>query len=388
MASELTRNEEKIFNEVHAFLEKEVTPEVAEETRHMGGIYGGPKAREVVRKMGANGWLCPSFPRKYGGLESSEMLRFFILDDMAYMGLPYMFIGAHIAGPLILKHASEELKNEFLPVLSQGSIELCLGYTEPHAGSDLASLEMRAEDKGDYFQVNGQKMFNTSAHVAEYHWLAARTDPSAPKHKGITLMIVDLKSPGITVRPMVSMAGWQTNEVFYDNVKVPKKRVVGEMNRGFYYIMTALDYERAFVTGAYRRIFDDLVAYVKTARINGKPVAENPVVRQQLAELGIELRVARLLYFRLADMLDHGETPSYEPCMEKLYGTELTKRVTNAAMQILGPAAQLKEGAKWAPLEGTMQHHYLSCIIETVYGGTSEIMRNIMALRGLGLPAK
>lgn len=388
MALELSQNESKVFSEVHDLLVKETTPDVAEEIFHTGGVYGGPKARKVIQKVGARGWLCPSWPKKYGGIESSELLRFKIVDDMAYLGLPYMFIGAHMAGPLILKHASEELKDEFLPVLAKGNIEICLGYTEPQAGSDLASLEIRAEDKGDYFLINGQKMFNTSAHIADYHWLAARTDPNAPKHKGITLMIVDLKTPGITIRPMVSMAGWKTNEVFYDNVQVPKYRVVGELNKGFYYIMTALDYERAFVTGAYRRVFDDLAGYVKTASLNGKLLSKDPIIRQQLAELAIELEVAHLLYYRLADMLDHHETPSYEPCMEKLFGTELTKRVTNTAMQIMGPAAQLLEGTKGALLGGAMQHHYLSCIIETVYGGTSEIMRNIMALRGLGLPAR
>ncbi|MCK4722459.1 MAG: acyl-CoA dehydrogenase family protein, partial [Dehalococcoidia bacterium] len=257
-----TPEEEKLRQEVRAFLQKEVTLEVIAETVEYGGGAGPVFGRKVIQKMGARGWLCPTWPTEYGGLNSSEMVGFIIRDEMTYAGAPMALVGATMAGPTILRFASDELKKEFLPRIARGEIEMALGYTEPQAGSDLAALEIRAEDKaeveaddkGDYFLLNGQKMFNTHAHFADYHWLGARTetDPAVRKHRGISLMVVDLKSPGISIRNMTTIAGWKTNEVFYDNVKVPRKNLVGEKNRGFYYILTALDFERMFPVGGFR----------------------------------------------------------------------------------------------------------------------------------------
>ena len=313
-------------------------------------------------------------------------------------------IAATMSGPTILRFGSDELKKEFLPRIARGEIEMALGYSEPQAGSDLAALELRAEDKaeipvgekgeihaedkGGYFLLNGQKMFNTHAHFADYHWLGARTetDPAVRKHRGISLMVVDLKSPGITIRNMTTIAGWKTNEVFYDNVKVPKKNLVGEKNRGFYYIMTALDFERMFPIGGFRRMFDKLVEYTKETKRDGKPLSQDPVIRQKLAEMAIELEAARLLYYELAYILDKGEVPNYQSSMQKMFATETAHRLADVATQIIGPVGQLQTGSKWAPLNGEMELHYRWGFIETVYAGTSEIMRNIIALRGLGLP--
>lgn len=384
----LSPDEAKTLEEIHNFLEREVTLQVIEETLRLGSNYGGPEARKVVQKMGAKGWLCPTWPKEYGGLSRSELLRFMILDEMAYMGLPWIFVGINMAGPTILRFGTEEQRRQLLPPIARGEVEYALGYTEPQAGSDLASLEMRAEDKGDHFIVSGQKMFNTHCHIADNHWLAARTDPSAPKHKGISLMIVDLKSPGITVRPMTTMGGWQTNEVFYDDVLVPKKNLIGEMNRGFYYIMTALDFERMFPIGTYRRLFEDLVQYVRETTVDGIPLGKNCLVRQRMAEIATELEGARLLFYNLAFLLDKGQVPSYQASMEKLFATEMAQHLTNAGMQIMALLGQLAYGSKYAPLQGMMEHHYRSAIIDTVVAGTSEIQRNIIALRGLGLPAR
>ena len=174
------------------------------------------------------------------------------------------------------------------------------------------AAKIRAEDKGDYFLINGQKMLNTHAHFAEYHWLGARTGLSLPKHKGISLIIVDIKSPGITVRPMTTIAGGRTNEVFYDNVKVPKRNVVGELNRGFYYIMTALDFERMFPFGGIRRIFDELIKYTKETKHNGKLLNKDHVIRQKLAQIAIDIEAAYTLYYQLAYMLDNGQIPNYQ----------------------------------------------------------------------------
>ena len=382
-----TPEQEKLAKEVHEFMERERTPELLAETLELGGIYGGPEGRKICQKMGARGWLCPAWPREHGGLGTSETVKLMILDDMAYMGLPFLFGGASMAGPAILRHGSEELKREFLPRIVRGEVEFALGYTEPQAGSDLAALEMRAEDKGDYFLVNGQKMFNTHCHVADYHYLAVRTDPNAaPKHRGISMMVVDLKSPGITIRPLTTMAGWRTNEVFYDDVEVPKRNLVGELNRGFRYIMTALDFERMVTFGMFRRLFDELVEYAKETKVDGKALGKNPIVRQKLAEIAIELEAARLLYYQLGYILDRGEAANYQSSMEKLFACEVAQRVVNAGMQIMGAYGQLQQDSKWAPLQGEMEFQYRWSFLHTIAGGTSEIQRNIIALRGLGLP--
>jgi len=380
--------EEKLCNEVHAFLQKEITQQVIDETYVLGAAYGGPEARKIIKKIGEKGWVCPTWTSEYGGIQSSEMVRFRILDDMSYMDLPCAFVGAHMAGPTILRFGSEELKREFLPPIARGEVEYALGYTEPQAGSDMVSLEIRAEDRGDHFILNGQKMFNTHTHIADYHWLATRTNTDAPKHRGISLMIVDLKTPGITIRPMITMGSWQTNEVFYDDVKVPKNNLVGELNRGFYYIMVALDFERMLPVGRYRHLFDRLVEYVKESYLDGKPLADNQIIRQKLANIAIELEAAHLLYYQLAYMLDKGEVPSYQASMQKLFATEAGQHLTNVGMQIMGFYGQLQQDSKLSQLEGRMEWYYRSAIVETIFAGTSEIQRNIIALRGLGLPAR
>ena len=383
----LTKQEEKLRGEVREFLKREVTPELVNETLAYGGLYGPPESRKLIRKMGAKGWLTPTWPPKYGGLGASEWTMYMIHDELPYWGAPIGYMGARMVGPALMRYGCDELKDEFLPRIASGEIEMTLGYTEPEAGSDLASLQMYAEDKGDHFLVNGQKVFNSHAHISEYHWLAVRTDTSLPKHKGISMMIVDLKSPGITVRPLITLAGWRTNEVFYDNVKVPKQYLVGEKNRGFYYLMTALDFERMFPMGYYRRLFDDLVEYVKVNKHNGKSLIKDPLVRQKMAAMAIEMDIIYLLYYQLAYILEKGDVPNYQSSMQKVFSTEAIQRLTDAAMQIVGPCGVLKRGSKWAILEGSVEHNYLGAIIETIPGGTSEIQRNIIALRGLGLPS-
>jgi alkylation response protein AidB-like acyl-CoA dehydrogenase len=381
-----TREEQEVITQVRDLIKKEVTPEVVAETEELGHAYGGPRARKVIQKFGSRGWLTPSWPTEYGGLGSSEMLSYMIRDEMAYAGLPLWYVGAYNAGPIILRYGSEEMKKRFLPPIARGEIEFALGYTEPQAGSDLAAVSIKAEDKGDYFLVNGQKTFNTHAHLAEYHWLAARTEFEGPRHRGISLMIVDLKSPGITIRPLITMAGWRTNEVYYDNVMVPRENLVGEINRGFYYIMSALDFERMFPPGAYRRLFESIVEYAKNTNTHGRPLSKDPLIRQKLAEISVGLEVARLLYYRLAYMLDQGRIPNYESSMEKTFVTELAQEICNTGMQVLGLRGQLRKDDPTAPLGGKVEFYYRSSVVETIFAGTSEIQRNIIAERGLALP--
>ncbi len=386
-----TEEEEKLRQEVVKFLEKEVTPEVITEQKPFYRQYNqwGPLTGKIIRKMGGRGWLVPHWPKKYGGLGTSSTATFMVHDEMAYFYLPDIFMGSLWAAPTLMKVGSEELKEEFLLPLARGEIEFAVSYTEPEAGCDLANLQLRAVDKGDHFLLNGQKMFTSSARFSRYAWLAARTDWENPKkHQGVSMFIVDLQSPGVSIRPMKTIGDWDNNEVFYDDVKVPKRNLVGQLNRGFYYMMEALDYERMYPVGWWRRIFNDLVSYTKEERRNGKPLRKDPLIRQKLAQMAIELEVARLLFYQIAFMLDKGSVPAYQSSMEKLFTSEVSQRLSNAGMQILGLYGQLKQDTKWAPLQGVIERHYRSTICETIAAGTSEIQRNIIALRGLELPVR
>jgi len=224
--------------------------------------------------------------------------------------------------------------------------------------------------------------------VADYHWLAVRSEPEAAKHRGVSMMIVDLKSPGITIRPMITMAGWQTNEVFYEDVIVPKKNLVGKKNRGFYYLMAALDYERMFPLGVYGRLLEGIVEYTRETIVGGQPLSKDPLVRQKLAQMTIELEANKHLYYRLAHILDTGQIPNYQSSMQKVFATETAQHIANTGMEILGLYGQLKRGSKWAALAGNVERFYRWSVVETIYAGTSEVQRNIIAHRGLGLPAK
>lgn len=386
MEFRLSPEEERFRQEVRGFLESEMKAEVIKERE--SGLGMGSATWELVRRLGARGWLTPTWPKEYGGLGTSHIHRFIIEDELDYHGgLPAgRLVGASMAGPTIMIYGNEEQKREYLPQIAKGEIEFALGYTEPQAGSDLAALEIRAVEDGDDYVLNGQKVFNTRCHYAQYHWLGARTDPEAPKHRGISLLIVDLKSPGITVRPLWTVGGTRTNEVFYDNVRVPKKNLVGEKNRGFYHITTALDFERTFPVGNMRRTLEELVKYAQEEMRAGKPLAQDPLVRQKLAGMAIEVEVAYMLALRVAWMQATGVIPSYQASMLKVFAAESRQRLNNIGMQIMGLYGQLQSDSRWAPLGGEIEHHYRDDLLITIAGGTSEIMRNIIATRGLGLP--
>ncbi len=374
--------EEKFKQEVEQFFIQE--KEMAEGARKEwweSGLGFGPCCWDLLHKLGDRGWLCPTWPRKYGGLELPYIYRYIIMDEMDYYAGLYNTTAVGMAGPVILAQGSEEQKNEYLLRIAKGEIEFALGYTEPQAGSDLAALDIRAEDKGDYFLINGQKMFNTRCHFSQYHWLGVRTKVAEKKHQGISLFIVDLKSPGISISPLWTIGNRRTNEVFYDDVKVPKNCLVGELNRGFYYIMEALTYERIFPLGGLRRQFEELVDYVKKI---GK--GKDPLVRQKLAELAIDVECVKLLSLKVAWMLNNDRVPTYESGMLKMCRTEVEHRLASIALQILGPFGQLSKGSRWSPLDGIFEQRYRDKLEFVIAAGTSEILKNVTAQRGLGLP--
>ena len=390
-----TEEGRKLRQEIRDFLDKNLTPEVLAEREAYYG--GGPYTKEYRRKLAATGWTAPvvsaRWPKEYGGVERAEVESQVIAEELGRSGVGGGGVGLGIVGPVIMRHGTEEQKREWLSRIARGEIEFSLGYSEPNAGTDLASLEMRAVPDGDDYIINGQKVYSTGAHSATHHWLAARTDPDVEKHRGISLFIVDLESPGVTVRPLWTMADERTNEVFYDDVRVPRKNLIGEENQGWPILREALGYERTVVVnivpggaGGRRSILDELIDYAKETKRNGRPLAEDPVVRQSLAQLAIDSNVRRLHGYRTAWMMSKGVVPEVEASMQKVWGHELDPRMANEGMRLLGLYSQLEPSSKWAPLDGKIELLYRFAVHLTYGGGSHELLRNMMATRGMGLP--
>ena len=319
------------------------------------------------------------------------MEQFVYNEELAYHRAP---IGRHffaetMAGPTLIKVGTPGQKKEYLPRILAGELTFCLGYTEPGAGSDLAFLQTRATAKGDEYIIKGQKMFITLAQHADYCLLAARTNPDVPKHHGISIFIVNMKTRGITVHPTQTIGDMVVNDIFFDDIYIPKTALVGEVNQGWHYLGIALDYERAFSAAApayLRRTFEELISYVKETDRNNRPLCKEPKIRYKLAQLAIELEVGRMLGYQVAWLLDRGSVPFYEASISKVFISELERRLTGVGMEIMGLYGQLSEGCNWAPLGGQMERAYQIAFMGTIGGGTSEIQRSIIAIIGLGLP--
>ena len=386
--------EEAFRQEVREFLRREWREEAAgggaEGPLGYGGGGGLEEIRRFQKKLAQRGWLTLAWPKEHGGMEASIMKQVIFNEEMAYHRAPQQLgVGPDRVGPTIILYGTEEQKREHLPRIANADVIWCQGFSEPGAGSDLASLQTTAVADGDYFVVNGQKIWTSLAHVADWMILLARTDPDAPKHRGISYFLVDMKTPGITVRPLVDMTGRHAfNQVFFDNVRVPRKNLVGELNRGWYVAAATLDFERSGINRVVAgiRLYDELVEYARETQRDGRPRMANPAVRHPLAEQKIEFEVGRLLAYRVAWIQSQGRIPNQEASMSKLFGSELQQRLARAGIEMLGLGGQLRSGSKWAPMAGRIADYYLAAVSTTIAAGTSEVMRNIIAVRGLGLP--
>jgi alkylation response protein AidB-like acyl-CoA dehydrogenase len=268
-------------------------------------------------------------------------------------------------------------------------VQWCQGYSEPGAGSDLASLQTKAVSDGDDYVVNGSKIWTSNAHHADWMLLLARTDQDAPKHRGITFLMMDMKAPGVSITPIINMAGIHGfNQVFFDNVRVPKRNLVGEENRGWYVGATLLDFERSGVqySAVARRTLEDLVRFAKETKPDGTTLSRDPVVRNRLADMAIEIEVSRMIAYHIGWMQSQGHVPNKEASVCKLFSTEMQQRLAETGIRMLGLYGQLAPGSKWAPLKGRVERTFLTSHSATLASGTSEIQRNIIATRGLGLP--
>jgi alkylation response protein AidB-like acyl-CoA dehydrogenase len=296
-----------------------------------------------------------------------------------------------MAGPTIITHGTEEQKKRYLPRILSCEEIWCQGFSEPNAGSDLASLKTRAELKGDEFIVNGQKVWTTLGHISDMCMLLVRTDPEAPKHRGLSYLLVEMRTPGITVKPLRQMTGEaEFNEVFFDEVRVPRANLLGPQNEGWRVATTTLMNERgtsalATVT-RYRIVFDEIVDLAHSTRRNGAPASQDPVMRQQLAQCYVDLEMMRFTAYRTFSKILKGGNPGPEGSISKLAWSELNQRMMELVMELEGPASQLMRGSPHAIEGGRWQHHFLRSRANTIEAGTSEIQRNIIAERVLGLP--
>jgi alkylation response protein AidB-like acyl-CoA dehydrogenase len=389
MDFEFPEEQTAFVEEVEAFLDANDDPDVFDVAReNMAQIVDTPKRRAFMAKMGEQGWLGMTWPKEYGGQEGEGVYEYLLNESLARRGGPQIGKGVGIIGKTLIAVGSEKLKAEFLPKILRNEVEFAVGYSEPDAGSDAASMKLKAERDGDGWMLNGQKVWTTSAHFAEWYWMGARTDPDN-KHRGITLFLVPMDHPGITIRPIWTMGDERTNEVFLEDVWVSDDHVVGEVNKGFQYISQALDLERftLFTYSPIKQRLDVLVEYVRTAERDGVPLREDPVIRRRIANLVTDAEVARVLGLRVVNASTAGGDPPTTQASEyKLFATEFSVRLADAAMDIAGPGGQLRIHTEEAPMKGRSESTYRYTVIDTIGGGTSEVQKNIIARRLLGLP--
>jgi alkylation response protein AidB-like acyl-CoA dehydrogenase len=382
-----TEEEEAFRREVREFLRKEWTLTDCD----LDNPDHWKAAKELERKLGSKGWLCMAWPKEYGGLGASHMHQLVFQEEMASAHAPIVDgQGVYMVGPSLMLQGTEEQRQRFLPAIARSEVVWVQGFSEPNAGSDLASLQTRAVLDGDDYVVNGQKTWCTRAHRGDWIHVMVRTDPSAPKHRGISYLLADMRSPGITINPIVQMTGRaEYYEVYFDNMRVPKSNRVGQENQGWYVALTTLAFERsaigAIVTQT-RQILQDLAQFARETKRNGQALIEDPVIGRKLGELAAEIEVAQLLSHRIVWMASRGQVPNYESSVAKTFTTELQQRIANFGMHLLGLYGQLAEGSKWAALEGRIEYEYLWTVGVTIYAGSNEIQRNIIATRGLDLP--
>jgi len=390
MDFQFSEEQEKFRQEVRDFLEKEIPPDwMAVEFNpelELKTDEDWAFCLSVRRKMAEKGWLSLWWPREYGGQERSRIDYIIFREEIFYRGaVGFDGLACIMLAPVLLAYGTEEQKRKHLTPIARGEVQWCQGFSEPNAGSDLASVTMRAREDGDYFVVDGQKCWTAMGHHADWGFFLVRTDPEAAKHRGLSFLLVDMKTPGITINPVNNLLGHRHwNEVFFDGVRVPKEHLVGGKNQGWRVATSILNSERVSIEqyAVCRRALDRLLQYVKQK----ESLAENPVIRHKLAVLATEVEVCRLFCYHTAWMQDRGLNPIHEASMGKSFADDLMVHSAVAGLEILGLYGQLGRGSKWAPLDGTIEATYLTYPPWTVGSGSQEIQKNIIATLGLQLP--
>jgi len=387
MHIDLTDEQRTLRDELRAYFSELMTEELEEEVATGEG--GGPLFRKALEKLGADGWLGIGWPTEYGGQGRSPIDQYIFSEEAQRSGFPFPFLTISTVGPTIQEYGTEAQKREFLPRILRGECLFAIGYSEADAGTDLASLKTRAERDGDDWVINGQKLWTSLADFADYVWLAARTDPNAEKHAGISIFIVDTKSPGYSCTPIETVGSVRTNATYYENVRVPASSLVAGEGMGWTLIVNQLNYERVSLmsAGLLERLFHETVALTRaTHSLDGKRVIDEPWVQLVLARVEAKIEILKLLNWRQAWNVANGSFNYAEASTVKVYGSELYIEAYGLMIEVIGQAGCLKRGAPGHVLRGRLERMYRSMLILTFGGGTNEIQRDIIAVAGLGMP--
>jgi alkylation response protein AidB-like acyl-CoA dehydrogenase len=376
--------------EVRAFLREAMSDELIREWELHGREARGPATTEFRQKMGARGWLGLNWPKEFGGLGLGPLYQHILVRELEYWHAPTLDLTVTSVAPMLMNYGTEQNRSEFLPMIASGQMFAAVGYSEPNAGTDLASLRTSARLDGDEWVINGSKIWNSHAHTATHEWLCVRTDPDLPKHKGISVIIVPLDTPGVEVHPLITWADYRTNETFFTDVRVPVTNLVGEVNNGWRYITGALDLERGALTNAgdLRRAVDDLIGLAGKPLPDGRRPADSESVRSLLAELDADVEAAELMGLEAASLLERGGIPTVEVTVEKIFTSELRQRIADVAMTVLGMAGAVAPAEDNEMAGGLFQTLYRQAPLLRFGAGTNEVLRDVIAQRGYALPRR
>ncbi|HTO52213.1 MAG TPA: acyl-CoA dehydrogenase family protein [Myxococcota bacterium] len=388
MYIDLTPDLRALRDELRTYFAKLMTPELVAELS-AGGEGGGPQFRRAMKKMGRDGWLGIGWPSEYGGQNRTPLEQFLFADEVQRAGFPLPFLTLNTVGPTLMAYGNAEQRAEFLPRILAGELFFAIGYSEPGAGTDLASLITSAVRDGDDWIIQGQKTFTSLADFSDYIWLAARTDPDAKKHRGISIFIVPTTAPGFRLTPIWTMADVRTNATYYDQVRVPNRYLVGGVNNGWGLITNQLNHERVslFPIGPFERLSDEVRRWAQSTKLaDGRRVIDQPFVRRNLARCYAGAEALRLMLWKQAWTLTHSRLHPADASTVKVYASEFFVEAYRLLMEVIGPAAAIHRRSPGAVLAGRLERMYRSALILTFGGGTNEVQRDIIAMAGLQMP--
>jgi alkylation response protein AidB-like acyl-CoA dehydrogenase len=387
MELDFTPEQRKFRDELRVYFKDMMSDALVSELRS-DGEGGGPLFRAAMRQMGSDGLLGVGWPTEFGGQGRTPMDQFIFADEVQAAGFPLPFLTLNTVGPTIMRYGTEEQKADILPRVLAGEIFFAIGYSEPGAGTDLASLKTAAHREGDEWVIKGQKMWTSLAGYSDYIWLAARTDPDVPKHRGLSMFLVPTTSEGYSRQKIMTLGGVTTNATFYDSVRVPGEALIGGENNGWSLITGQLNHERISLTsvGPIRRNLTDVVEWARETKVDGAPVIEKSWVRHNLARVYAKVQVVRLMNWKQAWAAQEGQPHPAAASAVKVFGSELNIEAYRALMEITSARANIGAGDPGAILQGRIESAYRNCLILTFGGGTNEVQRDIIAMAGMGLP--
>jgi len=354
-----------------------------------GSEGGGPQYRRILKQLANDGWLGIGWPKEYGGQGRSAIEQYIFAEEVQRVGFPLPFLTLGTVGPTIMHYGTEAQKQRFLPPILQGDMHFAIGYSEPGAGTDLASLKTRAVRDGDEWVINGSKVFTSLADYADYIWLAVRTDPDAPKHRGISMIMVPTDAPGYKCTPIHTMSGVRTNATYFEDVRVPVDNLIGEENQGWSLIVGQLNFERVSLVNAsgFESLYTELLGWSRETKLpDGRRVIDQPWVQQSLARCHAQIEVLKLMNWKQAWASTKGMLHPAESSAAKVYGTEMACRIYEWMMEVIGQNSIVADGSPEAVLRGRLERMYRAALILTFGGGTNEVQRDIIAMAGLGMP--